>query len=123
MAKREPQWKIIFLKKPEPLLLYNFRDVVLCIKHRDRETFDIYEKVEGEWELMHEHFYITHCACGRNYNGFKLRDSFMNGPRTLEERREWFAKPMLCMICFYKRPGEWGDWMPRKVRKELGLED
>ena len=120
---RKPKWKVVFLTKKDPLLLYDFRNVVTCFQMRWRETFDVYKPVGEEWELVYTHHPIKVCNCGRSYNGFRMRDAFLDGPKTQEEQIAWMHKPVLCEFCYYKRQHGAGNWIPRKVRKELGLEN
>jgi hypothetical protein len=121
--KRKPKWKVVFLKKPDPLYLYDFRNLVTCLNYRRKETFDIFYPEGVEWIWCFTNFPNEICGCGRSYNGFRMRDSFLNGPENLEERLEWLKLPVLCMFCFYKKQHGEGNWIPRKVQRELGLEN
>lgn len=121
--KRKPKWKIVFLKKAEPVYLYDFRNLVTCFQMRWRETFDVYKPEAEEWLLVYTHHPIKVCGCGRSYNGFRMRDSFLDSPKTEEQQVAWMHKPVLCEFCFYKRQHGAGNWIPRKVRAELGLEN
>lgn len=122
MPKREPKWKVIFLHRPDPLYLYSFRAVMACTKTRDKETYDMYYPRDAEWKLIYSHHPQQYCRCGRPYNGFKFRDSFMDNPVGLEAQLAWFKLPVLCMFCYYRKEDSRGHWIPRSVRRELDLE-
>lgn len=122
MPKRKPEWKVIFLHRPDPLYLYNFSRMAGCTKTRDKETWDVYYSEEAIWKLAYSHHPTNYCGCGRPYNGFKFRDSFMDNPKTLEAKLAWFKLPVLCMFCYYRKEDTRGNWIPNKVRRELDLE-
>jgi len=120
---RKPKWKVAFLNNPKPLFLYDFRSLVSCFSMRWRETFDVFYPEDEDWILCHTNYPTKTCNCGRAYNGFRYRDAFLNGPQTQEEAIAWIHKPLLCEFCYYKREHGRGNWIPRKLRRELGLED
>jgi hypothetical protein len=120
--KPEPKWKVEFLKNPKDLIVYSFGHLMQCISRRYKETFDIYARVDGEWIYCYHNELILHCRCGRDYNGFRFRASFMDNPRTLEDQLTWLKLPVLCMVCYYQGEILKGNWAPAEVHKELGLE-
>lgn len=120
---RKPKWKVIFLHQADPLYLYAFNAVLLCFRIRDRQTWDIYHADGDEWKLAFSHHPQQYCRCGKLYNGFKFRDSFFDNPVGLEAQLAWFKLPVLCMSCYYRKENGRGNWIPRSVRRELGLEE
>lgn len=123
---RKPNWKIVFQKKPDPLYLYQFKNMTGCLTHRVRETFDVYALIDGEEVFAYHNEYQLFCGCGREYNRFRFRATFMDYPQTKQEQLAWFKLPVLCMICYYKTEINKGNWAPKQVykeiEKELGLE-
>jgi hypothetical protein len=84
---------------------------------------------DNRWEKVHTTSTSNHCRCGRPYadpvtnTEFRFRDSLMDNPNTMYERIRWIQLPVLCQFCYYQRAILRGEWAPKKVRQELGLED
>lgn len=119
--KRSPLWKLIGAGGRE-IEFYNFPPIMHQLKYRLQEKVEIYLFRDGAWELIFIQLPHDTCSCGRKYNLFKFRDSFFDGPKTIEAQIAWLKLPLLCMFCYYRKEYNRGHWIPKQVAEELGLE-
>lgn len=78
------------------------------------------------WEWIVSTHIGSHCSCGRgwvekNNSIFAYRGDFHDSPRTFKEMVNWLSGPLKCKLCYYKEEHQKGNWVPKEVLKELGL--
>lgn len=118
----KPMFKVIFHDDSKDLLVYQFLHLIRCLDSRRNTVFDVYAKQNDQWVKVWRNNIRTVCGCGRDYDNFRFRATFMDTPRGVENCIEWLKLPMLCMICYYKLEIAEGRWAPKQVYETLHLE-
>lgn len=78
------------------------------------------------WEKVVSTHIDSQCACGRswiekNNTIFAFRGELYQDTRTYEAKIAWLNAPLKCKYCYYVDQHSKGNWAPKSVLKELGL--
>lgn len=90
------------------------------------EDFIVWYKEDSTWEKVVSTHIDFQCACGRpwvekNNTIFAFRGDFYRSPSSFEEQIGWLSAPLKCKFCYYQEQYKKGNWVPKDVLKQLGL--
>lgn len=106
----------------QQVFMLNWCDIVRLDKACDGSPCTVYVNDNNKWVRLHHHVPQTHCRCSRAFKGFKFKGRIEYVPATREECEAWLKLPELCQVCYYAESIKRGEWAPKAVYQELGLE-
>lgn len=112
------------------LVRYKDKEFLVATRHHVAGKFikwkefplELWHWEMGRWTFVARQTPSDFCPCGKEYNGWKFKETKTMGSSTDESLIDFCNRPYLCKECYYRTEYKRGRWVPRDLHKQFESE-